>query len=104
MHGLNKTPQFRLTERTRLTTVVGTDINHADSLILFLSSSQAVGHCDGNDAQTELFQIYDVGPDGERANVRRQYHFKNGTVVDVTAGGQKLHQARVAHVTCTPST
>ena len=61
----------------------GTDINHAVSLISFLSSSQAVGHCDGNDAQTELFQIYDVGPDGERANERRQYHFKNGTVVDV---------------------
>ena len=44
---------------------------------------QAVGHCNGNDAQTELFQIYDVGQDGERANVRHQYHFKNGTVVDV---------------------
>ena len=46
-------------------------------------SSQTVGHCDGNDAQTELFNIYDVGQDGKVSNQKLQRHFKNGTVVDL---------------------
>lgn len=48
-----------------------------------LHIEQAVGHCDGNDAQTELFKIYDVGSDGAVSNLRLQHHFKNGTVVDI---------------------
>ena len=45
---------------------------------------QAVGHCDGNDAQTELFNIYDVDGDGKVISQKYQRHYKNGTIVDVT--------------------
>ena len=46
-------------------------------------SFQAVGHCDGNDAQTELFKFYNVGQDGEVSNLRLKRHFKDGKFVDI---------------------
>ena len=44
---------------------------------------QAVGHCGGNDANTDLFKIYDIGQDGTVSNLRLQKHLKDGTIVDI---------------------
>jgi len=44
---------------------------------------QTVGHCNGNDAQTEIFKISDVGQDCPVPNMRLQRHFKNGTIIDI---------------------
>ena len=46
-------------------------------------SFQAVGHCDGNDAQTELFKFYNVDQDGNISNQRFQRHDKDGIFMDV---------------------
>ena len=44
---------------------------------------QAVGHCNGNDANTELLYFNSYNSEGEFLGTRRERHFRDGTVVVV---------------------
>ena len=46
-----------------------------------LKIEQAVGHCDGNVAKTELFKIQHIDPNGKVAKTQFQKMFRNGTIV-----------------------
>jgi len=46
-----------------------------------LRIEQAVGHCDGNEAKTEMFRITHTNAEGIVVEEKYQRMFRNGTIV-----------------------